>query len=91
MKKHFPYCFSFALFLSFFLLLCSCGDKDASKSLTEVRVNEVAHSIFYAPFYVSIEEGYFADEGIDLSVVTGFGADKTMTAVLSGEADIGFM
>ena len=41
--------------------------------------------------YVAIEEGYFAEEGIDLTLVTGFGADKTMTAVLSGEADIGFM
>ena len=41
--------------------------------------------------YVAIEAGYFADEGIDLDLVTGFGADKTMTAVLSGSADIGFM
>ncbi|MBQ7933637.1 MAG: ABC transporter substrate-binding protein, partial [Lachnospiraceae bacterium] len=49
------------------------------------------HSIFYAPMYVAIEEGYFEDKGIDLTLVTGFGADKTMTAVLSGEADIGFM
>ncbi len=57
----------------------------------EVILNEVAHSIFYAPMYVAIEEGYFAEEGIDLTLVTGFGADKTMTAVLSGEADIGFM
>lgn len=41
--------------------------------------------------YVSIEEGYFTEEGIDLELVTGYGADKTMTALLSGEADIGFM
>lgn len=41
--------------------------------------------------YVSIEEGYFEEEGIELTVQTGFGADKTMTAVLSGSADIGFM
>lgn len=59
--------------------------------LTKVTLNEVAHSIFYAPQYVAIEEGYFAEEGLDLTLVTGFGADKTMTAVLSGEADIGFM
>ena len=51
----------------------------------------LAHSIFYAPMYVAIEEGYFAEEGIDLDLVCGFGADKVMTAVLSGEADIGFM
>lgn len=40
---------------------------------TKVVLNEVAHSIFYAPMYVAIEEGYFADEGIDLELVTGFG------------------
>ena len=41
--------------------------------------------------YAAIENGYFAEEGIDLTLVTGYGADKTMTALLSGEADIGFM
>lgn len=61
------------------------------KELTPVTLNEVAHSIFYAPMYVAVEEGYFEDEGIDLDLVCGFGADKTMTAVISGEADIGFM
>ena len=59
--------------------------------LKKVTLNEVAHSIFYAPQYVAIEEGYFQEEGIELELITGFGADKTMTAVLSGEADIGFM
>ena len=61
------------------------------EKLTKVTLNEVAHSIFYAPQYVAIEEGYFKDEGLELTLVTGFGADKTMTAVISGEADIGFM
>ena len=66
--------------------------KDSTEEkLTKVTLNEVAHSIFYAPQYVAIEEGYFKDEGLDLTLVTGFGADKTMTAVISGEADIGFM
>ena len=65
--------------------------EETKKEPTKVILNEVAHSIFYAPMYVAIEEGYFADEGIDLDLVTGFGADKTMTAVLSGSADIGFM
>lgn len=68
------------------------GKEEAKEpELTKVTLNEVAHSIFYAPQYVAIEEGYFAEEGLDLTLVTGFGADKTMTAVLSGEADIGFM
>ena len=61
------------------------------KELVEVTLNEVAHSIFYAPQYVAIEEGYFKDEGLDLTLVTGFGADKVLTALISGEADIGFM
>lgn len=61
------------------------------KELTKVTLNEVAHSIFYAPQYVAIEEGYFAEEGLDLTLVTRFGADKVLTALISGEADIGFM
>lgn len=70
--------------------MTACGNTE-EQNLTKVRLNEVAHSIFYAPQYVAIEKGYFKDEGVDLELVTGFGADKTMTAVLSGEADIGFM
>ena len=65
--------------------------KENTNVLTEVTLNEVAHSIFYAPQYVAIEEGYFEEEGIDLTLVTGFGADKVMTALLSGEAEIRFM
>lgn len=64
---------------------------DTSSAPVSVTLNEVAHSIFYAPMYVTIENGYFEDEGIELTLITGFGADKTMTAVISGEADIGFM
>lgn len=89
------------LFLTMILTagaLCGCAagtGRDASGAAarggTPVVLNEVAHSVFYAPMYVAIEEGYFAEEGIDLTLVTGFGADKTMTALLTGEADIGFM
>lgn len=64
---------------------------EQEKELTEVTLNEVAHSIFYAPQYVAIEEGFFEDEGLKIDLVNGFGADKVMTAVISGEADIGFM
>lgn len=84
-----------ALGLSMLMLtasLAGCGAKGkGADGKTKVVLNEVAHSIFYAPMYVAIEEGYFADNGIDLELVTGFGADKTMTAVLTGAADIGFM
>ena len=70
----------------------SAAKKDVGEEgLTKVTLNEVAHSIFYAPQYVAIEEGYFAEEGIDRTLVTGFGADKVLTALISGEADIGFM
>lgn len=64
---------------------------EETEELVDVTLNEVAHSIFYAPQYVAIEEGYFIEEGIRLEVVNGFGADKVMAAVLAGEADIGFM
>ena len=64
---------------------------ETKKAPVKVTLNEVAHSVFYAPQYAAIELGYFEDEGIDLELVCGFGADKTMTALLSGDADIGFM
>ncbi len=81
---------SILLILSLTLSLFGC-QKTSDKELTKVTLNEVAHSVFYAPMYVAIEKGYFEDENIDLELVNGFGADKTMTALLSGEADIGFM
>lgn len=65
--------------------------KEETEELTKITLNEVAHSIFYAPQYVAIEEGYFVEESIKLELVTGFGADKVMAAVLSEDADIGFM
>lgn len=72
-------------------ILTACSSEKTESENTKVVLNEVAHSIFYAPMYVAIELGYFEEEGIDLELVTGFGADKCMTAVLSGEADVGFM
>ncbi len=71
--------------------LCGCGVSKDGEKMEEVTLNEVAHSIFYAPQYVAIEKGYFAEEGIDIKLVNGAGADNVMTAVLSGDADIGFM
>lgn len=69
----------------------TAAETEETEELVDVTLNEVAHSIFYAPQYVAIEEGYFIEEGIRLEVVNGFGADKVMAAVLAGEADIGFM
>ncbi len=75
------------------LLFCAgCQKQDSpDNKLKKVILNEVAHSIFYAPQYAAIELGYFEEEGIDLQLDTGFGADKVMTALVSGNADIGFM
>ena len=99
MKKILSVLLAVALCTSMCLTGCQKSDKSeknskdskTEKELVDVKLNEVAHSIFYAPQYVAIEEGYFTKEGIRLECVTGFGADKTMTAVLSGDADIGFM
>lgn len=82
---------NFLLVLFSLCFLTGCKDQDDTSDTTKVVLNEVAHSIFYAPMYVAIENGYFEEEGIELELVTGFGADKTMTALLTDEADIGFM
>lgn len=82
----------FAVVLGVVAAFTGCGkEKEEEAQLVPVTLNEVAHSVFYAPQYVAIEEGYFVKEGIKLELVTGFGADKVMAAVLSGDADIGFM
>ena len=68
-------------------LLCGCGRKKNTETL--VRLNEVTHSVFYAPQYAAMSQGFFADEGIKLELTNGGGADKVMTAVLTGQSDIG--
>lgn len=68
------------------ILFSGCGKKD----LVNVRLNEVVRSIFYAPQYVAINKGFFEEQGLKIELTTGQGADKTMTALLSGQCDIGF-
>ncbi len=68
------------------LLLCSCGSDTKDK----VSLSEVTRSVFYAPQYVAINQGFFEEEGITLELSNGQGADKVMTAVISGQVDIGF-
>ena len=65
-------------------------EKKEEKKLTEITLAEVTHSIFYAPQYVAIEQGYFKEVGIDVELILTSGADKVTAAVLSGDADIGF-
>ncbi len=60
------------------------------KELVKLTVSEVTHSIFYAPMYSAINNGYFKDAGIDIELINAGGADKVMTALLTGGADIGF-
>lgn len=69
------------------ITLTGCGEK----TLTKVTVAEVTHSVFYAPQYVAATEGFFKDEGLEVEFVNTKGADKTMSALLSDQADIGFM
>lgn len=79
--------------LSFSMVACGNSDtaaKSDEKALTKVRLNEVVRSVFYAPMYVAINNGYFKEEGIDIDLSTGQGADKTMQQLLSNNADIGF-
>lgn len=61
------------------------------KDSNVVRVNEVTHSIFYAPLYIAINNGYFEDYDIEIELTNGGGSDKSMTSVISGTADIGLM
>ena len=66
--------------------LAGCGGKDNKT----IRINEVTHSIFYAPLYLAESLGYFEDEGYKIELTNGGGADATMAAVLSGGVDVGF-
>lgn len=86
MKKLIAFLLS-ALFL--LLPLSACGEKESDT--TVVRLNEVTHSVFYAPLYLAIEKGFFDENGITVELTNGGGADKSMTAILSGTADIGLM
>lgn len=83
----------FIIMLGVVLLVCMtllCGCKKDDKNLDKVRLAEVTHSMFYAPLYVAIENGYFEEEGIDLELILTSGADKVSAAVLSGDVQIGF-
>lgn len=70
-----------------FLPLSACGEQDDAVTL---KINEVTHSVFYAPMYLADSLGYFEEEGIKIELTNGGGADNVMAAVLSGDADIGF-
>jgi len=75
------------LILGVSLALSGCSNQT---ELTKVKLSEVTHSIFYAPQYVALTQGFFKEEGLEVELTNGAGADKVMTAVLSGQVDIGF-
>jgi NitT/TauT family transport system substrate-binding protein len=75
-----------AMVLSLLMLLSMAFTGCGETALTKVKVAEVTHSVFYAPQYVAITEGFFQEEGLEVELINGQGADKTMTALLSNHA-----
>lgn len=88
MKKNIKL-FSLVLVLTIFISFSLTGCK--KNNLKTIKLIEVTHSLFYTPQYVAITQGFFEEEGLEIELINGKGADKCMTALLSGEADIGFM
>ena len=87
MKKIFNLFFALILFSTTAFCLVGCKKKNDGT----IRLNEVTHSVFYAPLYVAINLGYMEDEGIKIEITNGGGSDASMTALLSGSADIALM
>lgn len=72
------------------ILILNRDTNEETSSLKTIKVSEVTRSVFYAPQYVAISNGYFKDYGMEIDLTTGQGADAVMTSVLSGEVEIGF-
>ena len=79
-----------AIATTVFIIYDNTREEDEIASLTTIQVNEVTRSVFYAPQYLAIANGFFEEEGLEIELTTGQGADKVMTAVLAGQSDIGF-
>ena len=72
------------------IVVINRNEQQGEVGLKTIQLNEVTRSVFYAPQYVAIANGYFEEEGLNIEITTGQGADKVMTAVLAGQSDIGF-
>ena len=72
------------------IILLNDQTEEKTANLKTIKVNEVTRSVFYAPQYVAINNGYFEENGMEIELTTGQGADAVMTAVLSNQCDIGF-
>lgn len=81
----------FILLLCFAVLLVSVACTSSDTGLRQVSLNEVTRSVFYAPLYAAISRGFFEEEGLEVEITTGGGSDASMTALLSGEADVALM
>lgn len=78
------------VFVSLILIILGMSGCNKKEELTKVRLAEVTHSMFYAPLYVAVENGYFEEEGLDVELILTSGADKVSAAVLSNTVEIGF-
>ena len=91
MKKIIIYCFIVLVVITGVILgVKRFNTRDNKDNLVNVRVAEVAHSVFYAPQYLADALGYFEEEGLDVDITLSNGADAVMASVLSGDVDIGF-
>lgn len=90
MKRQWLFSLLIVMILGISLGMSGCSKQITQQQLTKIQLSEVTHSLFYAPQYVAISKGFFAEEGLEIDLANGQGADKVMTAVLTGQADIGF-
>lgn len=90
-KKTIIYLVVIVILIILAIIITNIGmQKDKQEELKNIKVNEVTRSVFYAPQYVAINNGYFRENGMNIEITTGQGADAVMTAVLSNQCDIGF-
>lgn len=90
-KKTIIYVVVIVILIILAMIITNIGmQKDKQEELKNIKVNEVTRSVFYAPQYVAINNGYFRENGMNIEITTGQGADAVMTAVLSNQCDIGF-
>lgn len=90
MKRKSFFFLIFVIIFGIIIGVSGCTQQSSQQQLTKIRLSEVTHSIFYAPQYVALSQGFFAEEGLEIELSNGQGADKVMTAVLTGQVEVGF-
>lgn len=89
MKKYLSYLFTILIVISFLVFIIFKFNKEDNSNLEVIKVSEVTHSIFYAPFYIAIENGYFLDNGIEIELILTSGSDNVSISVMSKDTDVG--